>query len=96
MEFDVGLGAAALVVGFPLLLLGFIGFMGRLETWMLLPAERAAAVVELLEQVDEADDLERAVTSMMAGVAPAQAVRRRRRDALRSARRRRSATATAN
>jgi len=52
--------------------------------------------VELLEQVDEADDLERAVTSMMAGVAPAQAVRRRRRDALRSARRRRSATATAD
>lgn len=96
MDFDVGVGAAVLVTVFPLLLLGFIWFMGRLEAWMLVPDERAAAVVELLEQVDEADDLERAVTSMMAGVPPAHAVRRRRRDALRSVRRRRSATATAD
>jgi hypothetical protein len=96
MQFDVGLGAAALVTGLPLLLLGFIWFMGRLEAWMLVPDERAAAVAELLERVDEADDLERAVTSMMSGVPPANAVRRRRRDALRAIRSRRSASATAD
>jgi Na+-transporting methylmalonyl-CoA/oxaloacetate decarboxylase gamma subunit len=95
VQFDLGIGAA-LVTGFPLLLLGFIWFMGRLESWMLVPDERAAAVVELLEQVDEAEDLERAVTSMMAGVPPAQTVGRRRRGALRLIRGRRSASSTAD
>ena len=38
-------------------LLLFTLFLGRLEAWMLMPDERAAAVSQLLEQVDEAEEL---------------------------------------
>lgn len=66
-----------LIVGFPLLLLALVLFLGRLEDWTLMPDERAAAVSQLLEQVDEAEELERAVTLMMSEVADRTSARRR-------------------
>ncbi len=62
-------GAAALVAGFPLMLLLLVLLLGRIEHWMLMPDERAAAVSRLLEQVDEAEELEKAVAVMMSEVA---------------------------
>ena len=70
VDLGLGLGAMALVIGFPLLLLVLLVFLGRLESWMLLPDERAAQVSALLEQVEEADELEHAVALMMAEVTP--------------------------
>lgn len=67
--FETTLGAAALVAGFPLLLLLLVLLLGRIEDWMLMPDERAAAVSQLLDQVDEAEDLEKAVALMMSEVA---------------------------
>ena len=67
--FDTTVGAAALVAGFPLLLLLLVMLLGRIEDWMLMPDERAAAVSQLLEQVDEAEELEKAVALMMSEVA---------------------------
>ncbi len=94
VPFDLSLSAAALIVGFPLGLLLLVLFLGRLEDWVLAPDERAAAISQLLEQVEEADELEKAVTLMMAEVAdrptarkPSPVIRRR---ALRLARRRRA------
>lgn len=92
--FDLSPAGVALVVGFPLMLLLLVLFLGRLESWVLMPDERAAAVAQLLEQVDEAEDLERAVTLMMSEVTdragskkPSASARRR---ALRLAGRRRT------
>ncbi|HVM20015.1 MAG TPA: hypothetical protein VM307_08650 [Egibacteraceae bacterium] len=94
MPFDVSWSAAALIVGFPLGLLLLVLFLGRVEDWMLMPDERAAAVSQLLEQVDEADELEKAVALMMAEVADKPGTRRPdpalRQRALRLARRRRA------
>lgn len=67
--FETPVAAAALVVGFPLLLLLLVLFLGRVEDWVLMPDERAAAVSELLEQVHEAEELEKAVALMMSEVA---------------------------
>ncbi len=75
MPFDLNLGAAALIVGFPLLLLGLVLFLERIEDWMLMPDERAAVVSELLERVDETDELEQAVAVMMSKVANRQGSR---------------------
>ena len=69
VPFDLTLPAAALVVGFPLLLLALLLVLGRLEDWMLRPGERAAAVTQLFDQVEEAEELERAVALMMSEVA---------------------------
>lgn len=69
MPSDLSLSAVALIVGFPLMLLLLVLLLGQIEDWMLMPDERAAAVSQLLEQVDEAEDLERAVTLMMSEVA---------------------------
>jgi hypothetical protein len=69
VTFDLNPGSIALVVGFPLLLLLVVLFLGRIEDWMLSPDERAAAVTQLLEQVDEAEELEKAVALMMSEVA---------------------------
>jgi Na+-transporting methylmalonyl-CoA/oxaloacetate decarboxylase gamma subunit len=96
LDLGVGLGALALVVGFPLLLLLFTLFLGRLEAWMLMPDERAAEVAKLLEQLDETEELERAVAVMMADVTPRTEERRGvdaavRRRAVTLARRRRAA-----
>lgn len=95
MLFELTLSAAALVVGFPVLLLLLVVLLGRLEDWMLMPDERAAAVSRLLEQVDEAEELEKAVTLLMSEVADRTATRRpapasARGRALRLARRRRA------
>jgi hypothetical protein len=68
-EVGIGLSAIALVVGMPLLMLGVIWLLGELEAWMLQPDERAAAVHDLLEQEDEADDVEAAVARLLAPVA---------------------------
>ena len=92
IDVGVGLGAFALVVGFPLTLLVLLLVLGRLESWVLMPDERAERVSRLLDQVDEADELEHAVTLMMADVTPtsrpAPSARARRRWALRLAARR--------
>ena len=69
MPLASSLPAAALIVGFPLLLLALLLVLGRIEDWMLRPGERAAAVVQLLDQVEEADELERAIALMMSEVA---------------------------
>lgn len=69
MIFDFTPAAMALVVGFPLLLLLLVLLLGRIEDWVLMPDERAAAVSQLLEQLDEAEELEKAVALMMSEVA---------------------------
>lgn len=69
MPFDLSPPGIALLLGFPALLLLLVLFLGRLEDWVLNPDERAAAVSQLLEQVDEAEDLEKAVALMMSEVA---------------------------
>lgn len=69
MTFDLSPAAVVLVLGFPLLLLALVLFLGRVEDWMLMPDERAAAVSQLLEQVDGPDELEKAVALMMSEVA---------------------------
>lgn len=68
-EVTVGLGALALLVGFPLLLLGMLALLGALEHWMLEPDERATQVQQLLDERDEADDVEKAVTRLLAQLA---------------------------
>ena len=93
--FDLGPGAIALIVGFPLLLLVLVLVLERIEDWMLAPDERAAAVSQLLEQVDEAEELEKAVALMMSEVADRPTARTQsaatRTRAWRLARRRRAA-----
>lgn len=68
-EVTVGLGALALIVGFPLLLLGMLALLGALEQWMLEPDERATQVQQLLDERDEADDVETAVARLLAQLA---------------------------
>ena len=77
MTFDLTPAAVALVMGFPLLLLLLVMLLGRLEDWVLMPDERAAAVSQLLEQVDEAEELEKAVALMMSEVADRPSSRQR-------------------
>ena len=69
MSFDLSPSTAAMVVGFPLLLLLLVLLLGRIEDWMLMPDERAAAVSQLLEQVERPEELEKAVALMMSEVA---------------------------
>ena len=94
MPFDLTPSGVALVAGFPSLLMLLVLLLGRLESWMLMPDERAATVTQLLDQVEEAEELEKAVALMMSEVAdrpsskqPSPAARRR---AFRLARRRRA------
>lgn len=94
LSFDLTASGVALVAGFPSLLLLLVLLLGRLESWMLMPDERAATVTQLLDQVEEAEELEKAVALMMSEVAdrpsskkPSEAARRR---AFRLARRRRA------
>ena len=67
--FTLSLPGVMLLLGFPLLLLLLVLFLGRLEDWVLNPDERAAAVSQLLDQVEEAEELEQAVALMMSEVA---------------------------
>lgn len=83
VDLGIGLSALALVVGFPVLLLSFVLFLGRMEEWMLRPDERAAVVNEMLEQVEEAEQLEKAVAVMLSDVTNRPSGRRRRGRALR-------------
>ena len=76
MPFDLSPPGVALLVGFPALLMLLVLFLGRLEDWVLNPDERAAAVTQLLEQVDEAEELEKAVALMMSEVADRPSSRR--------------------
>ncbi len=69
MSFELTSNIIAVVVGFPLLLLLLILVLSRIEDWMLMPDERAAAVSELLEQVEKPEELEKAVALMMSEVA---------------------------
>jgi len=94
LSFDLTASGVALVAGFPSLLLLLVLLLGRLDSWMLMPDERAATVTQLLDQVEEAEELEKAVALMMSEVAdqpsskkPSEAARRR---AFRLARRRRA------
>jgi len=64
----VGVGALALVAGFPLLLLGVIWLLARLEAWMLRPYERAALIADLLEHAVEAEEVELGVARLVAEV----------------------------
>lgn len=68
-ELGISLGALALLVGFPLLLLGMIGLLGWLEAWMLQPDERAAAITELLERGYDVGEVEVAVARLLADAA---------------------------
>lgn len=68
-EVTVGLGVIVLLVGFPLLLLAMLALLGALERWMLEPDERATQVRQLLEGQREADDVEVAVTRLLAQLA---------------------------
>lgn len=68
MTFDLSPSVITIVVGFPLLLLMLVLVLARIEDWMLMPDERAAAVSQLLEQVDEAEELEKAVARLMSEV----------------------------
>ncbi len=76
-EYGIGAGALLIVVGFPLVLLAFVVLLGRLEAWMLEPDERAAAVTRVLDEVEHADEVERAVSRMLSDVAKRPAKRRR-------------------
>lgn len=68
MNVWTGVGLACLVVGFPLLLLSLLWLLGRLESWMLEADERAAAVAEVLEQAERAEEVEAAVSRLLADV----------------------------
>jgi len=78
-DLGTSLGALVLVLGFPVVLLVGLWALGRLEAWMLQPEEHAAEIKRLLEREDEADDVEAAVTRLVAGVADPQAERLRQR-----------------
>lgn len=60
---------AALIVGFPLALLVLLTLFDWLENWMVRPDERAAAVRDLLDRVEQVEEVERAVAEMLAAVA---------------------------
>lgn len=68
-EVTVGLGALALLVGFPLLLLGMLALLGALEQWMLESDQRASHVQQLLEEQRETEDVEAAVARLLAQLA---------------------------
>lgn len=68
-DLGTSLWALSLIVGFPALLLLGIWVLGLLEAWMLQPDERAAKIKRLLEAEGEAEDVEVAVTRLVAEVA---------------------------
>lgn len=90
---NLGWWVPVLVLGVPPLLLVLLAALGRLESWTLGPDERAAQVVRLLEQEDAPDEVEVAVSTMLAQVAAMPRQERRRvaaaAAALRARRRRR-------
>lgn len=70
MEVDnLGWWVPALVVGVPPVLLVLLTQLERVERWTLRADERAAELVRLLEQDDTPDEVEAAVSTMLAEVA---------------------------
>jgi hypothetical protein len=59
----LGLGAVALLVGFPLLLLTAVWGLEALERWMVTPGERAEEVARLLNSEDP-ETIESAVANL--------------------------------
>lgn len=68
-QLGISLGAVALIIGFPTVLMGVVWLLGALEAWTLQRDERAAVIQQLLEQADGADEVEEAATELMAQVA---------------------------
>lgn len=68
-DLGTSLWALSLLVGFPALLLAGLWVLAWLEAWMLQPDERAAKIKRLLEAENEAEDVEAAVTRLVAEVA---------------------------
>ena len=60
------LRAVGLLIGVPAFLLGVFWLLDRLESWVVKPDERAAEVQALLHQVERAEEVEEAVTRMLA------------------------------
>ena len=60
------LRAVGLLVGVPAFLLGVFWLLDRLESWVLKPDERAAKVQALLVEAERADEVEVAVTRLLA------------------------------
>lgn len=85
MAADLGtsLSALGLLIGFPLLLLGVLGFLARLEAWMLRPYERAVEIERLLAQDAGAEAVEQAAIRVLAEVDDPQKGRTARRRRLR-------------
>lgn len=81
MAADLGtsLSALGLLIGFPLLLLGVLGILGRLEAWMLRPYERAVEIERLLAQEEGAEAVEQAAIRVLAEVDDLQGARTSRR-----------------
>jgi hypothetical protein len=78
-------GLAALVLGFPVLLLAMLALLGWLEAWMLKPDERADEVARLLQGHGEPDEVEAAVTRLFADVSVRRTPSLRRRQRIRRA-----------
>jgi hypothetical protein len=57
--------ALALCVAVPFLLLGGLLLLARLEAWVEAPEQRAAAVADLIANVDETGELEVAVAHLL-------------------------------
>ncbi|HUH08350.1 MAG TPA: hypothetical protein VML96_11190 [Egibacteraceae bacterium] len=68
---DFGLAAVALVAGFPLLLLGGVLWLERLEGWMVQPDVRGDALARLIEQALESDELEARAVRLLSPAEPA-------------------------
>jgi len=66
---NLGWWVPALVVGVPPVLLVLLTQLERVERWTLRADERAAEVVRILEQDESPDDVEVAVTTLLAEVA---------------------------
>lgn len=64
-----GWGVVALVVGFPVALFAMLWIFAAVEAWVVQPDERAAVVRGMLAQMEEVDELERAVADLVAQVA---------------------------
>jgi uncharacterized membrane protein YhiD involved in acid resistance len=73
---NLGWWVPALVIAFPLLLLLSLHLLGRLESWMFSPDERAAKVTTLLQEVEAPDQVEAEVARLLSEVAQIRAAPR--------------------
>lgn len=91
VDLGIGLSAVVLIVGFPLVLLSFLLFLGRLEAWMLAPDRLAEKA--LRREVEQAERIREATAAAVPGAATPR-TRRVRNGSRRSRRERRRAAAT--